>query len=153
MKSPSRTPTGYCPSPALSFCLFPYRTFSIVPGYHPPTGSIYTTAVLAIVVFFAVPVYGIAEQGFFGYFKHYAQPNILMLPFNIIGEFTRTLALAVRLFGNVMSETMVVAVLLTITPFFVPVIMEVFGLLIGQVQAFIFAVLATVYIGSAIQKE
>jgi F-type H+-transporting ATPase subunit a len=76
-----------------------------------------------------------------------------MFPFHIIGEFSRTLALAVRLFGNMMSETMLIAILLTIAPLFLPVILELLGLLIGQVQAYIFAVLATVYIVSASTKE
>jgi len=125
----------------------------VVPGYHAPTGSINTTAALALVVFFAVPIFGIAEQGFFGYLKHYAQPTPLMLPFNIIGELSRTLALAVRLFGNVMSGALVVAVLLAIVPIFVPIVMEALGLLIGQVQAYIFAVLATVYIGAATRRD
>jgi F-type H+-transporting ATPase subunit a len=125
----------------------------IVPGYHAPTGSINTTAALALVVFFAVPIFGIAERGFIGYLKHYAQPTPLMLPFNIIGEVTRTLALAVRLFGNIMSGGLVVAILLTLVPIFVPVVMTVLGLLIGQVQAYIFAVLAAVYIGAATRRD
>lgn len=127
----------------------------IVPGYRTPTSSLSTTAALAICVFFAVPIYGVAQEGFIGYLKHYIQPTVLMLPFHIIGEFTRTLALAVRLFGNMMSETMLIAVLLSIAPLFLPVLLELLGLLIGQVQAYIFAVLATVYIVSAssIQKE
>ena len=76
-----------------------------------------------------------------------------MTPFNIIGDFSRTLALAVRLFGNVMSGTLIVAVLLIITPLFVPIVMQVLGLLIGQIQAYIFTVLATVYIASATRVE
>jgi F-type H+-transporting ATPase subunit a len=72
-----------------------------------------------------------------------------MLPFHIIGELSRTLALAVRLFGNMMSESMLMAILLTIAPLFLPVLLDLLGLLIGQVQAYIFAVLATVYIVSA----
>ncbi|MBN1152980.1 MAG: F0F1 ATP synthase subunit A [Dehalococcoidia bacterium] len=125
----------------------------VVPGYHAPTGSINTTAALALVVFFAVPIFGVAEQGLLGYLKHYAQPTPLMLPFNIIGELSRTLALAVRLFGNVMSGALVVAVLVAIVPIFVPIVMEALGLLIGQVQAYIFAVLATVYIGAATRRD
>jgi F-type H+-transporting ATPase subunit a len=125
----------------------------VVPGYHPPTSSLYTTGALALTVFFAVPAFGIAEHGFRGYLRHYTQPTVLMLPFNVISEISRTLAMAVRLFGNVLSETLIVAVLLSIVPFFVPVVMQVLGLIIGQVQAFIFAVLATVYIGAATRKE
>lgn len=125
----------------------------IVPGYRTPTSSISTTAALAICVFFAVPIYGIAQSGIAGYLKHYTEPTVLMLPFHIIGEFSRTLAMAVRLFGNMMSETMLIAILLTIAPLFLPVLLELLGLLIGQVQAYIFAVLATVYIVSASSNE
>ena len=125
----------------------------IVPGYRTPTSSISTTAALAICVFFAVPIYGIAQSGLVGYLKHYAEPTVLMLPFHIIGEFSRTLAMAVRLFGNMMSETMLIAIFLTVAPLFLPVILQLLGLLIGQVQAYIFAVLATVYIVSASSNE
>lgn len=121
----------------------------IVPGYRTPTSSLSTTAALAICVFFAVPIYGIAQIGVAGYLRHYIQPTVLMLPFNIIGEISRTLALAVRLFGNMMSETLLVAILLSIVPLVLPVLLEMLGLLIGQVRAYIFAVLATVYIASA----
>lgn len=125
----------------------------IVPGYRAPTSSLSTTAALAICVFFAVPVYGISQRGLGGYIRHYFEPTPLMLPFNIIGEISRTLAMAVRLFGNMMSESMLVAILLTIAPLFLPVLIELLGLLIGQVQAYIFAVLATVYIVSASSNE
>jgi len=126
---------------------------SPVPGYHPPTGSIYTTAALALCVFFAVPVFGITRLGIKGYLKHYIQPTVFMLPFNIIGEFSRTLALAVRLFGNVMSGTMIAAILLSVVPLFIPVLMHLLELLVGQIQAYIFTVLATVYIASASKTQ
>jgi F-type H+-transporting ATPase subunit a len=121
----------------------------IVPGYRPPTGSLSTTTALAICVFFAVPAYGIAYQGPLKYIKHYIRPTPLMLPFNLIGEVSRTIALAVRLYGNVMSGTIIVAILLTLTPFFFPIVMQLLGLITGTVQAYIFAILATVYIASA----
>ena len=126
---------------------------AIIPGYQPPTGSLSTTSALAICVFFAIPIFGIAKKGGLAYFKHYLEPSIFMAPFNVIGDFSRTLALAVRLFGNVMSGTLIVGVLLIITPLFVPIIMQVLGLLIGQIQAYIFTVLATVYIASATRVE
>jgi len=122
---------------------------SVVPGYRPPTGSLSTTAALAVCVFFAVPIYGISESGIVGYLKHYVQPTAIILPFRVVSELSRTLALAVRLFGNVMSGTMIGAILLTIVPFFVPVLMQLMELLIGQIHAYIFAVLAAVYIASA----
>ncbi|MBE2202301.1 MAG: F0F1 ATP synthase subunit A [Anaerolinea sp.] len=126
---------------------------AIVPGYQPPTGSLSTTAALAICVFVAVPLYGIAQLGLWTYLKQYAQPTPVMLPFNIIGELSRTLALAVRLFGNVMSGTMIAGVLLSIVPLFFPIIMQVLGLVTGLIQAYIFAVLAMVYIASATQVQ
>lgn len=122
---------------------------SIVPGYNPPTGSLTTTAALAACVFFAVPYFGIKVQGVGTYFKQYIKPTPLMLPFNIIGELSRTLALAVRLFGNIMSGTLTVAILLSLAPLFFPVLIQAFGLLIGIIQAYVFAILALVYIASA----
>jgi F-type H+-transporting ATPase subunit a len=127
----------------------------IVPGYRSPTSSLSTTLALAICVFFAVPIYGIAELGRASYFRRYLQPSVLMLPFNIIGEFSRTIALALRLFGNMMSQNLLVAVLFSFVPLFLPAVMDLFGLLIGQIQAYIFAVLATVYIisGSSVDDK
>ena len=123
---------------------------SIIPGYQPPTGSLSTTAALAVCVFFAVPLYGIKKQGFVGYFKkYYLQPTPFMLPFNIIGRFSNTISLSVRLFGNVMSGTMIVAILLSIAPLFFPIIMQAMGLLTGLIQAYIFAILAMVFIAAA----
>lgn len=126
---------------------------AIVPGYIPPTSSLSTTAALAICVFIAVPVFGIANQGIMNYLRQYLQPTFFMLPFNIIGELSRTLALAVRLYGNMMSGTIIVAILLTITPLVFPVIMQALGLLTGLIQAYIFAILAMVYIASANQAH
>jgi F-type H+-transporting ATPase subunit a len=100
----------------------------IFPGYDPPTGSLSTTAGLAICVFVAVPIFGILRAGPGGYLKHYLNPNPLMLPFNILGELSRTLALAVRLFGNVMSGTVIAAVLLSVIPLLFPVVMQLLGL-------------------------
>jgi F-type H+-transporting ATPase subunit a len=125
------------------------NALSIVPGYQPPTGSLSTTAALAICVLVAVPLYGIARQGLRGYLRQYLQPSPIMLPFNIIGEASRTVALAVRLFGNVMSGTLIAAILLAIVPLFFPVVMQALGLLTGLIQAYIFAILAMVYIASA----
>ena len=122
---------------------------AIIPGYEPPTGSLSTTSALAISVFVAVPFFGIEEQGLGGYLKSYLKPTWIMLPFNIISEVSRTFALAIRLFGNIMSGTMIVAILLTITPFFFPIFMDLLGLLTGMVQAYIFSILATVYIAAA----
>jgi F-type H+-transporting ATPase subunit a len=122
---------------------------TIIPGFEPPTGSLSTTAALALCVFVAVPLFGVEEQGLWGYLKSYAEPTVVMLPFNIISELSRTLALAVRLFGNMMSGVMIIGILLTITPFIFPIVMTVLGLLTGMVQAYIFFILATVYIAAA----
>jgi F-type H+-transporting ATPase subunit a len=126
---------------------------SIVPVYHPPTSSLSTTTALALCVFVLVPFYGIKNRGITGYLKHYTQPNVAMLPFRIISEISRTIALAIRLFGNVMSGTLLVGIILTIAPLFFPIILQLLELLIGQVQAYIFAVLAAVFIGSAIRAR
>lgn len=123
--------------------------FTIIPGYQPPTGSLSTTIALSLIVFIAVPYFGITEQGLPSYLKTYMQPTFIMLPFNIISELSRTVALAVRLFGNMMSGAMIIGILLTVSPFIFPVIMTVLGLLTGMVQAYIFSILAAVYIAAA----
>lgn len=125
--------------------------FTVIPGYEAPTGSLSTTVALALCVFVAVPLYGIGEKGLGGYLKSYMQPTLLMLPFNLISEVSRTLALAVRLFGNMMSGAMILAILLSITPFVFPIIMTLLGLLTGMVQAYIFSILAAVYMAAATQ--
>ena len=131
------------------------NTLDMVPYFEPPTGSIYTPGTLALLVFFAVPYFGIKQKGVKNYFKNYIKPSPVMLPFNIIGEFSRTLSLAVRLFGNVMSGSLIVAILVGIIPLIFPIAMQALGLLIGLIQAYIFAILAMVYIASAsrTQKE
>lgn len=121
----------------------------IFPWYEPPTGSLSTTVALAVSVFLAVPFFSISEIGLKGYLKSYLQPTFIMLPFNIISEVSRTLALAVRLFGNIMSGGMIISILLSVAPLVFPVLMTILGLIAGIVQAYIFAVLATVYITAA----
>ncbi len=127
--------------------------FTIIPGYEPPTGSLSTTVALALCVFVAVPLFGITEQGIGGYLKLYIEPTFIMLPFNIISEISRTLSLAVRLFGNMMSGAMIIGILLTITPFIFPIVMTTLGLLTGIVQAYIFSILAAVYIAAATETR
>ena len=126
---------------------------TVIPGYEPPTGSLSTTAALALCVFVAVPLFGIEENGIVGYLKSYLTPTPFMLPFNIISEVSRTLALAVRLFGNMMSGAMIIAILVTITPLLFPVVMTALGLLTGMVQAYIFSILAAVYIAAATRSR
>jgi F-type H+-transporting ATPase subunit a len=122
---------------------------TLIPGFEPPTSSLSTTASLALCVFIAVPIFGIRDRGFGGYLKTYTEPTVLMLPFNVISELSRTLALAVRLFGNMMSGGLIVAILISITPFLFPIVMTGLGLLTGMVQAYIFTILAAVYIAAA----
>ena len=125
-----------------------------MPGYQPPTGSLSTTAALAICVLIAVPLFSIGAARDRGYLRSYIRPTPLMLPFNIIGELSRTLALAVRLYGNVMSGTVIVGILISVAPFFFPVdLMQLLGLLTGLIQAYIFAILAMVYIASASRSQ
>lgn len=127
---------------------------AIVPAiYLAPTASITTTAALAVTVFFAVPIFGITKQGVLNYFKEYFQPTFIFFPFHMMGEFSRTLALAVRLFGNIMSHEKVIAILLAITPLFFPAVMSAMGLILGIIQAYIFSVLTMVYIASATQAH
>jgi F-type H+-transporting ATPase subunit a len=145
-----KSPLRYVPFLGTLFLFIATANFlTILPGYEPPTGSLSTTAALALCVFIAVPLFGIRQRGWRGLLHSYLQPTAIMLPFNIISEFSRALALAVRLFGNMMSGTMILAILLTITPFIFPVAMSALGLLTGMVQAYIFGILATVYIAAA----
>ncbi len=124
---------------------------TIFPVYEPPTGSLSTTAALAICAFISVPLFGIQDRGLRGFLKTYLEPTPLMLPFNVIGEVSRTLALAIRLFGNVMSGTMILGILLVITPFVFPIVMTLLGLLVGMVQAYIFSIITTVFIAAALK--
>lgn len=126
---------------------------SIVPWFISPTGSLNTTIALALCVFFAVPVYGISSQGIKGYLKEYIKPTVIMLPFNIISEFSRAVSLAVRLYGNIMSSTIIVGILLTIIPLLFPVLLQLLGLLTGAIQAYIFAILSIVYISAATKDQ
>jgi F-type H+-transporting ATPase subunit a len=149
-----REPKGFLPFLGTLFLYIAVSNLlAIVPGFVPPTGSLSTTAALSICVFLAVPGYGISEKGLIHYLRNYLRPTPFMLPFNVMGEVSRTLALAVRLFGNVMSATMIGAILLAIAPLVFPVIMHLFGLLTGMVQAYIFAVLAAVYIGAGMEVQ
>ena len=126
---------------------------SIVPGFISPTGSLNTSVALSLCVFLSVPVFGIGEQGIGGYLKEYIKPTFIMLPFNIISEISRTLSLAIRLYGNVMSSSISVAILLCVVPLFFPVVIQALGLLTGVIQAYIFAILAIVYIASATERK
>jgi len=154
-----REVTNQDPKPYLPFVgtlflfIFTSNVLSVVPGFQSPTGSLTTTAALAVCVFVAVPVFGIAKLGLREYLGNYLRPSPFLLPFTLIGELSRTLALAVRLFGNVMSGSVIAAILLSVVPLFFPIVMQVFGLLIGVIQAYIFAILAIVYIASGTELQ
>ena len=129
------------------------NVLSVVPGFEAPTGSLSTAAALALCVFVAVPAFGVAKVGVRAYLANYLRPSPWLLPFTIFGELSRTLALAVRLFGNVMSGGVIAAILLSIAPMLFPVVMQAFGLIIGVIQAYIFAVLSIVYIASGTELQ
>jgi F-type H+-transporting ATPase subunit a len=142
----------------------PYRTFigsvfiyllvanwsSVVPGVEPPTAHLETDAALAILVFAATIFFGFTKRGLAGYLKTFAEPSWVMIPLNIVEQITRTFSLIVRLFGNVMSGVFVIGIVLSLAGLFVPIPLMALDLLTGAVQAYIFAVLATVFIGAAV---
>lgn len=147
-------PSKYLPFVGTLFIfILAANVLSIVPGFRPPTGSLNTTIALSLCVFLAVPYFGITDQGISGYLKEYIKPTVIMLPFNIISEISRTLSLAIRLYGNVMSSSVVVAILLGVIPLFFPIVIQALGLLTGVIQAYIFAILAIVYIASSTEKK
>lgn len=122
---------------------------AIVPGFRSPMGSLSTTVALTLAVLIAVPVFSIYHSGWRHYVRQFFQPVWLLLPFNLLGEMSKAISLSIRLYGNVMSGAVIVAILLTIAPFFFPILMEMLGLITGLIQAYIFAMLATVYIATA----
>jgi F-type H+-transporting ATPase subunit a len=124
---------------------------SVIPLVEAPTADINTPVALAIIVFAAVHYFGVRDLGFWAYLRKFAQPAWILLPINILGHFTRTLSLAIRLFGNMVSHQIIVAILLVILPLVVPAVLELFGLFIGVLQAYIFTVLTIVYIGGAVR--
>jgi F-type H+-transporting ATPase subunit a len=125
---------------------------SLIPGVEPPTAHIETDAALGLIVFFAILYFGVRARGLAGYLKTFAEPTFLMMPLNIIETFTRTFSLIVRLFGNVMSGVFVVAIVLSLAGLLVPIPLMALDLLTGAVQAYIFTVLAMVFIGSALAE-
>ena len=125
----------------------------VLPGVEAPTGKLETPAALALIVFIAVHFYGIRARGFVGYLASFAKPKLIMLPLNIVSEITRTFSLMVRLFGNVMSGEFVIALVVGLAGLFLPIPLMALEILVGVVQAYIFTVLAMVFIGSAVGGE
>jgi F-type H+-transporting ATPase subunit a len=122
----------------------------LVPGVEAPSSKLETPAALALIVFFSVHFFGVRARGLRGYLTSFAEPKLIMLPLNILSEVTRTFSLMVRLFGNVMSGEFVIALVVALAGLFVPIPLMVLEMLVGIVQAYIFTVLATVFIGAAV---
>ncbi len=125
----------------------------LIPGLHAPTGDLSTTAALAVLVFLSTHWYGIRAKGWRKYFRHYTEPSIILTPFHIISELTRTLALAIRLFGNMMSLEMAALLVLLIAGFLVPVPLLMLHVIEAMVQAYIFGILALIYIAGAMEPN
>jgi F-type H+-transporting ATPase subunit a len=159
MEDQIRATTRRDPAPFLPLIgtLFLYllvaNSLEIVPLLHSPTARLETVLALGSIVFVSVHVYGIRSQGLLGYLKHFFRPNPLLAPINILSEVTRTFSLMMRLLGNIMSHGLVLAVVLSIAGLLVPVPLMAFGLLVAIVQAYIFSILAAVYVGAAVDPE
>jgi F-type H+-transporting ATPase subunit a len=125
---------------------------SMIPGIEPPTAHIETDAALGLIVFFAIIYFGIWARGLSGYLKTFAEPTIFMIPLNLVETFTRTFSLIVRLFGNVMSGVFIIGIILSLAGLLVPIPLMALELLVGTIQAYIFTVLAMVFIGSAVTE-
>ena len=126
---------------------------SLVPGVEPPTAHIETDAALGLIVFFAIIYFGIRARGIGGYLTTFAEPTFMMIPLNIVETFTRTFSLMVRLFGNVMSGVFIIGIVLSLAGLLVPIPLMALELLTGAMQAYIFTVLAMVFIGGAVSEE
>ncbi|MGB7914503.1 MAG: F0F1 ATP synthase subunit A, partial [Rhodomicrobium sp.] len=121
----------------------------LLPGVEAPTSKLETPAALALIVFFSVHFFGIRARGLRGYLASFAKPKLIMLPLNILSELTRTFSLMLRLFGNIMSGEFIIALIVALAGLFVPIPLMALEILIGIVQAYIFTVLAAVFIGAA----
>lgn len=126
---------------------------SLIPGVEPPTAHIETDAALGVIVFFAIVYFGVRARGLGGYLKTFAEPSIVMIPLNIIETITRTFSLIVRLFGNVMSSVFIIGIILSLAGLLVPIPLMALELLVGAIQAYIFTVLAMVFIGSVAAED
>jgi len=144
-------PAPYLPFLATLFIFIASANLlSLVPGVEPPTAHLETDAALAIIVFFAVHYFGVRVRGLAGYLADFAKPTWIMLPLNLLSQVTRTFSLMVRLFGNIMSGVFVIGVVLSLVGLLVPIPFMALELLTGLIQAYIFTVLAMVFIGGAV---
>ena len=126
---------------------------SLIPGVEPPTAHIETDAALALIVFCATIFYGIRTRGLGGYLATFADPTWIMIPLNVVEQITRTFSLMVRLFGNIMSGVFIIGILLSLAGLLVPIPFMALDLLTGLIQAYIFTVLAMVFIGAAVAER
>ena len=126
---------------------------SLVPGVEPPTAHIETDAALGLIVFIAIIYFGVRARGAGGYLKTFAEPSIMMIPLNVVETLTRTFSLIVRLFGNVMSGVFIIGIILSLAGLLVPIPLMALEMLVGAIQAYIFTVLAMVFIGSAVAGD
>lgn len=131
------------------FTLFA-NLISIIPGMKSPTGDINTTIGLALVVVLSVHIYGMIKKGFWKYLKEFASP-IYMLPVELIGQLSRTLSLSMRLFGNILSGDLIVAIVFSIVPYFLPIALTAITMVSGLLQAFVLTTLAALFISSAVE--
>ena len=146
-----KNPRPFLPLLATLFIFLVAANLSgILPGVEAPTGKLETPAALALIVFSAVHYFGIRARGPLGYLASFSKPKLIMLPLNIVSEVTRTFSLTVRLFGNVMSGEFMIALVVALAGLFVPVPLMALEIVVGVVQAYIFTVLATVFIGAAV---
>lgn len=125
----------------------------LIPGLQSPTPDINTPIAMALIVFVSVPYFGIRTRGLGGYLKHYVEPIFLMLPIEVASEIARTFSLTFRLFGNILGEEIIIAILFLIAPLIVPVPMMLFSIFTGLLQAYIFTLLTCVYIGGAVKAH
>lgn len=125
---------------------------SLIPGVEPPTAHFETDVALGLIVFLAIIYFGIRARGLRGYLKTFAEPSIVMIPLNVVETFTRTFSLIVRLFGNIMSAVFIIGIILSLAGLLVPIPLMALDLLVGAIQAYIFAVLAIVFIGSGVSE-
>ncbi len=148
------TPIKYLPIIGTFFLFIATANIlSIIPWFKVPTASLTTTTAFASCVFFAIPYYGIKNAGWKGYLKKFIEPTPIMLPMNIISDFSSTFSLAFRLYGNMLSGVVISSVLISLAPLLVPLPMQMLGLLTGTIQAYIFALLAIVYVSAVAPKE
>lgn len=149
-----RDATPYLPLLGTLFIFIVVSNLSgTIPGLKAPTARLETAAALAAIVFFSVHYFGIRARGLKGYLAHYTRPSILLLPLNVLEEFTRVFSLMVRLFGNIMSHELIIAIIVSLAGLFVPIPFMILGLLIGIIQAYIFTILAAVFIGAGLHPE